>query len=316
MSGPKDRTRIAKDKVLNLIDQAAEKYFGSGKEWCLSLSGGEIFIHYDELLLFCQEAKKRNGYTTLITNCFWATSQDRARELLVPLKEAGLRVLGVSVGQYHREFIPLERVANAILAARSLSVQPHVRMASTTKMRLWQIMAELDRHGIWFVDFMEMPVTPAGRAEFEVPTAELLTSDEGIPAGRCPAPGLTINPSGRGMVCCNGAGEYGLDVGSIYESSYSQLENEMEQSVLLRFLLTIGPSGLLEFLPQNERSRFEGRKYVSVCHLCFELVRDPTRRSLFESKAMEWFQRKIGESFPSLSSSLALYEEPEGTRRS
>lgn len=296
-SGPKDRTRIAHDDIMTLIREAGARYAGS--EWCLSLSGGEIFLHYDELLSFCREAKKLGGYTTLITNGFWASSVERAVEMLRPLKDAELRILGMSVGQYHRQYIPPAHVANAIKAAREVGIRPHIRMASTKSFRLWQMMQELSQHGLWFVDFMEMPITPAGRAEFEIDVSELVLEDE-LPTGGCPAPGLTINPQGEGMYCCNGAGEYGLSVGNIRDHTYGELEERFNGSLLLDFLLKFGPAKALDLLDSADAERLRAKKYVSVCHLCMEVIRDPVRLALLEQRVAEWYRARLREWMPDL----------------
>jgi hypothetical protein len=301
-SGPKDRTRISHDDVIKLIREAGARY--AGKDWCLSLSGGEIFLHYDELLRFCQEAKRLGGYTTLITNGFWATSVEKAEQMLTPLKAADLRILGMSVGRYHSEYIPPERVAFAIKAARRIGLRPHIRMAATKSFRLWQMMSVLAEHGLWFVDFMEMPITPAGRAEFEIDVNEFMVEDE-LPLGGCPAPGLTINPQGEGMFCCNGAGEYGLSVGNIRNYSYDQLEERFDGSLLLDFLLKFGPAKALDLLEPDDAARLRTRKYVSVCHLCTEVIRDPARLALLESRVADWYRARLKAWMPD----LALAEE-------
>src|ERR1700680_5314912 len=68
-SGPKDRTTLAHEKVIELISEASRIY---DPGWCLSLSGGEIFIYYDRLREYVRLAYEGKGYSTLITNCFWA----------------------------------------------------------------------------------------------------------------------------------------------------------------------------------------------------------------------------------------------------
>jgi organic radical activating enzyme len=310
-SGPKDKTRITRAETISLIEQAGSLY--KGTEWCLSLSGGEIFLHYDELLEYSQLANSLGGYTTLITNCFWARTVEVAEEMLRPLKEANLKVLGASVGEFHREYIPINHVANAIKAARSVGILPHIRMASTKKFRLWQIMQELEKHEIWFVDFMEMPVTPAGRAAREVNRDDLHLKP-GVPKGGCPAAGMTINPSGNAMVCCNGAGEYGLDVGSIREYSLENLNQRMASSLMVDFLVKFGPSRLLELLPEKERQNFEVSEYVSVCHLCFEIFADPTRHRRLNSLIEQWYRDQATAWMPGLSAELEKFHSTQLTK--
>lgn len=269
-SGPRDRTGLTDEEVFKLIDDAAERFRGP-EEWCLSLSGGEVFLYYDRLLSYCVRTKQRGGYVTLITNGFWATSVSRAVELLRPLQENGLRLMGMSMSAFHQEYVSEERVLNALRAAGELRLRTHIRVAATRSHRMWKIMQELSAAGLWFTDFMEMPVTPAGRAGRTIAPSELLRTPE-YPRGTCPAAGMTINPKGDAMVCCNGAGEVGLTVGNVRKANFNQLQDEFDRDEIVDYLKRFGPAAALELLGDAETSKsFEERGYVSVCHLCHDV---------------------------------------------
>lgn len=267
MSGPKDKTGITHEKTLDLIREAGHLYH---RGWCLSLSGGEIFLHYDRLLEYASLAQSLGGYTTLITNGYWATSVAVAEEKLRPLKAADLRLLGLSADRFHEPYIPLQRIKNAITAANEIGIPVQLRSVASRSGRLSDVLKGIEDAHPWFVQFMEMPLIPDGRAR-DIDESELFLKDE-IPGGACPAASLTLNPSGDAMVCCNGGGSYEpLQLGNIRNYSLRDLEYRFATDPTLLFLRNVGPKAVLEHLPKHERERLESKRYVNECHLCLEI---------------------------------------------
>ena len=279
-SGPTDKTAIHHERCLELISEAGRLYQG---DWCLTLSGGEVFLFYDRLLEYVTCAREHNGYTTLISNCFWATSPQRAEELLRPLIDQDLRVLGISLTQFHQEYVDPKRVGIAIEAARKLKLRVRVRSVASKTSRLWELLRAVEGAHPWFVQFMEMPLVPHGRAE-QLPEDDLFFADE-LPTGTCPAASLTINPSGKGMVCCNGGGDLEpLQVGDVDFHSLEQLEYLFASDPTLRYLVRRGPSACIDFLSPDEAEKVRDSRYVNECDLCIKLFRDEKRASLIKER--------------------------------
>ena len=288
-SSPKDKTAVSHERVLFLIKEAGNIY---NPNWCLTLSGGEIFIHYDRLLEYTSAAKKNGGYTTLITNCFWATSLEKAEELLNPLIENDLRVLGVSADHFHTPYISVERVKNAIRAARNLNLQVRLRSVASGSGRLSDILKQIEDINPWFMPMMEMPLVPDGRAN-NIPESELFLQ-ETIPTGKCPAASLTINPSGKAMACCNGGGSHpNLQVGSVEESSLEELEYLFTTSPTINYLRNAGPYECIQYLPEDEQEKVTTKKYVNECHLCIELFSKTDRGDKIRKAIEEEFKNKM-----------------------
>ncbi len=82
------------------------------------LAGGEPFLKPDlleEIIRLCGSYCVPIDYVE--TNAFWATSIDKAHDLLGRMRDAGLTGLLVSASMFHNEFIPFERTQNCIDAA-------------------------------------------------------------------------------------------------------------------------------------------------------------------------------------------------------
>src|SRR5437879_6263567 len=83
------------------------------------------------------------------------------------------------------------------LQALTLRLRVHVRSVASKSGRLWQLLRAVEGANPWFVQFMEMPLVPSGRAKL-LPEDELLYAEE-FPIGPCPAASLTVNPAGKAM---------------------------------------------------------------------------------------------------------------------
>jgi hypothetical protein len=81
----------------------------------LTITGGEPFLYIDEVASLVRHARN-HGVTgvSILTNAFWAISEDKTREILSLLCDSGFGmssdIIKASVGIYHQEFIPIERV--------------------------------------------------------------------------------------------------------------------------------------------------------------------------------------------------------------
>lgn len=292
-SSPDDRTAVPHERVLELIREAGRIY---SPGWCFSVSGGEVFLHYDRLCQYVAEAKRNGGYSTLITNCFWATTPERAEGMLQPLAATDLRKLGVSADSFHSPYIPPQFVTNALKAARKYGIVPHLRSVATRSSRLWHVLRQLEDAELWFTEFMEMPVIPDGRARATL--AEDLFVQDTLPLGKCPSASLTINASGKAMVCCNGGGSYPqLQIGDVTSHSLAQAELLFASDPTLNYLRNVGPAGCMQFLTDEDRASIEAKKYVNQCHLCIELFSQAQRGERLRLSIEERFTASVKREF-------------------
>jgi hypothetical protein len=111
--------RIPLDRLLGYIDQAA----ALGSVRLVVFSGGECFLLGDELVVAIARATVNGLATRCVSNGFWAHSEERAAELLGRLRDAGLKELNVSTGDYHQRFVPPSRVVTAALAGVRLGMR-------------------------------------------------------------------------------------------------------------------------------------------------------------------------------------------------
>lgn len=87
----------------------------------LHFTGGEPFLNF-ELLCDAVEMAEALGIpsTFVETNCYWASSNEVAREKLFLLKSKGLKGIMISVNPFYLEYVPFERTELASLVSREV----------------------------------------------------------------------------------------------------------------------------------------------------------------------------------------------------
>lgn len=85
-------------------------------------TGGENFIHRNELLALVRECTRLDLKSEIITNAYWATSPTVARDVLAPFQDAGLHSLRISVDEYHLPYVPVDRVHCALAGMAALGL--------------------------------------------------------------------------------------------------------------------------------------------------------------------------------------------------
>ena len=267
------------EDALRYVDEAAEL---PQMEW-ISITGGEPFLLYDKMLRIIHHASELGLKTECVTNCYWATSREKAEDRLRELVEAGLDVINISVDDFHQRFIPFERVRNCYEAAKSLGLKIVIQSVygRGSRLRLDEIIRRLGGDGIkvlgpkprgkaLYAIAIESGFIPIGRGA-RIPREEW-------PIGSGPVEGpckvvlrdISISPEGRLLPCCSAAGLLPqASIGSLAEKSLMELLEEALEVELLKWLREVGPWGIAEktgFRPDPEG-------YVNRCHLCYEVLR-------------------------------------------
>jgi hypothetical protein len=91
--------------------------------------GGEPFLFYPILLSGVREANYLKFLTCVLSNGYWATSVENAKEFLIPIRDVGLDHLQLSSDYYHGIASEPTRVSNAIKAARQVGISVGVSSA-------------------------------------------------------------------------------------------------------------------------------------------------------------------------------------------
>jgi len=247
----------------------------------LLIFGGEPMLN-PQVVLAAIEAGKRAGIPSLdiITNGFWAGTNEKAQSWARQLRAAGLDRVIFSVDIFHAEFVPvdnLKRAAQAALSAGMSKVIWNVGLfhrgepSLPEDLRTWEMVKELREIS---QDINENEIILAGRALKNY--GHRFPGMAGIPRDTCPGPTyatnianptvLTLYPNGNIWICWH------LIAGNAKHSSLADfIQNfDAHQNEIIRTLIAAGPAGLLALpIAQGFKPK---EAYINACELCQELM--------------------------------------------
>jgi len=206
--------------------------------------GGEPFLFLRELSHLVREGTGLGYQVSALTNAFWAVSDDAARQILAPLREAGLASLGISTDCWHVRSVPPERVERALRICEELGIK-------SSKM-----VTEMD--GVMF----------RGRAAARLSScaAEMTPWQELIECGKetLAEPGRVHLDRYGGLHLCQGLlmGDAAKGIAAVIQGY------DAHDHPVVRLLTEGGPKRLAE---EAMSHGFQPRAaYAGGCHLCYE----------------------------------------------
>ncbi|MCB9650925.1 MAG: radical SAM protein [Deltaproteobacteria bacterium] len=286
-SSPRRTEVIDLDMAKDAIRTAKEA--GAG---LVAFTGGEPFLFQPMLRELVQYAQSHGLPSAVVTNCFWATSPDKATAVLSALAEDGLVDFTTSFDWFHLEFLDVARIRNGLHAAVELGMRCHVNVVVTREGAVCKSdvceMLELDPEWIGergFIEVKELSPVPVGHAEDYVPDKDFLRYDERWLIGR-PCYFALRNPvvstTGDVYGCCGfgGGTDTGpselLKIGSMRERPLDELIADLRGNLLFNMIASVGPNSLIEMVKERWPGTLTRGDYVFNCEACQEISRNPT----------------------------------------
>jgi len=282
----------------------------------IGFTGGEPLIFYKEILELVGVAKSHGLRSKIATNAFWATARKTAYEKLKKLRDNGLDFISISTDAYHQEYVPLERVLNAILSALELDLA--VTIAFIHKPDNGKELAKIieflrsfgledklifSRHldpdirqylSMSYVDYIEefkkriyireSTVSYGGRAmkfknECTFYPLEEMPRDGCVQVGRV----MLIMPSGNLLMCCTPIGfdDNSFSIGNIDQEGLPVLIDKVRQDRVIEYLEVRGPYYMMEAL--GKKGFHFNTRYTSKCHLCSQMIKKLGRKRIADA---------------------------------
>lgn len=257
--GPWSRGTFTRRQLSRVLDEASAM---GGVEW-IYFEGGEPFLYYGLMVEGLRMARDKGFTTGVVTNCYWATSEEDARVWLRPLADLGLADLSISDDWFHGGDSDETPARAALRAATAMGLPVHpIRIERPAS------------QGGTGTGGRKGAAIVGGRVKFRGRAADKLTHDQARkPAGEfdeCPFEDL--ERPGRVHVDAFGNVHFcqGLCIGSMWERPLAGLLEEYRapSHPILGPLVEGGPARLAEVhgvTPDKEG-------YVDACHFCY-LVR-------------------------------------------
>jgi pyruvate-formate lyase-activating enzyme len=90
----------------------------------IDVTGGEPLLRLPELLEIARRARSHGKSVRVVSNGFWARNTDRAAAIVRQLVDAGVTSIGLSIDEWHLDYLDAAVVANYIAAARQMGMIP------------------------------------------------------------------------------------------------------------------------------------------------------------------------------------------------
>lgn len=266
-----DKTKLPFHIAQRVIDEA-RSITGKHDQFMICFSGGEPFLYFDEMVELTRYATHQGAEVRCVTNCFWATSLEEAREKIYALHKAGMKGIGISCDQFHTQFASFEYIRNAFAACKEKNIIVDFKhVVVKGKNRVYDVLRGLDDmlpDSLFIVN--EMRCIPLGRARNLSPEVFLYTDN--IPTESCRGIGrLAVDATGEVYPCCIPARESLLCIGNVNERSFVDILHDAQKNRLLCILKDKGPGYFIPFLAQHN-AWDNTQRFVNECHLCCRIL--------------------------------------------
>ncbi|OPX63760.1 MAG: hypothetical protein A4E33_01528 [Methanoregula sp. PtaB.Bin085] len=268
--------------------------------WVLSLTGGEPFSNVPLLRAVMEIAGGYGFYTSVVTNGFWATSQEKAVQVLKSLPQ--ICFLSVSTDVYHEEFIPLENVKNVIRAATECNIPYYVSVITENREEpgYRRIHAEL-------LDLVGDPDKVMTGITF--PVGRAMDQGDKLKYRMCSTPCHDVCTAASSPCIFPDGSVYGcigplidlkhdqpLYLGSLRKHSVAEIFEKAETHSVLHALRLWGPAKIWKMLRDAGLGDRIPAEFVadSNCQACYALLADPAIRDWLQKLETDPdFRRKV-----------------------
>lgn len=270
------------------IRQAGDSSFVNS----IGFSGGEPFMDIPRLETAVTLCREHGLAPTVTTNGFWAHSVTAAKDVLKKMKS--LIQVCLSTDVFHQEFIPVDRIVNAIKACDEFGIHCAVVV---THLKDNQDEAERIRRQLHHVDglftLQQWPVLNSGRARFQIKKDDLFTYD--LSNSVCvSADTPTLNANGELTACCGPAGQWPdshrLSFGHLNDRALKETIEIGDQDPIVQALRVWGPARLLDLAMACAAKKgitLDIPAAIDICTICEYLFTDVERTTLVERSLQE-----------------------------
>jgi MoaA/NifB/PqqE/SkfB family radical SAM enzyme len=277
-AGPNRKEMLPEFVALKVLEESKKLHIPA-----IGIAGGEPFLYMDLMSKLIKEAAQSDMTIIVVTNAFWAASEETATQKLRYLKELGLKRIQFSLDDHHQRFIPLENVANALKAAVKLEYDDikllGASIGNTGKFK-YQLfyLKEILGVDISSIDLIDRARTShryyfdedQERYSFE----ELEHSDTNDLPVKKPGDCLSemmLDVNGDIYPCCNNF--VGI-IGNTYTDNLDEILGKLHLNRYFRILKKEGPFALARYLDRTQGTNFVDKRYGNWCELCADIFQN------------------------------------------
>lgn len=272
-SSPENRQKLFRNDAEMLVREIA------AESPAICFTGGESFLTKDTLLS-CLELARRSGViSTLVTNAFWATSDARAREILLELMSAGLQGICISLDRFHLDYVSPQNAIRVAAISKEIGLSHAIRVCRTKRdsfaTKLLATYKSSEFH------FQIVKVLRLGRARGL--SVNSFNETRSIPRARCSTVlSPIVQPDGSVQACC-GPGihfsrENPLHLGNWRKEPLSKILRRARSDAFIMALSNQGPAGLIKMIDGDGMAEYFPRRrktFTGICELCLDICNNP-----------------------------------------
>ena len=233
----------------------------------ISFSAGEPFLYFPEMVELVTLCHQHGIYSRIVTNSFWAKSDEAANRLVAELLAKGLCQLRLSYSRWHQKNINREYVVNAANSCRRHDLDYFVSFVTDFSQEDAPYEQFLRAQGLRF--FPE-PVIYAGRAD-SFPRRTISTDYQ----ANCCDMNPYLTPDLDIYACCDAGSHFPATnffyLGNLTEQSVEELFAKSESDRLYNLIRTMGISNIASYAGMAAREIIT----FSKCELCRQLFNSP-----------------------------------------
>jgi len=316
---PEVETRISGPDLIRFIDEA----YDLGTVGQVIFSGGEPTLLKDDLFDAIRHATAKGMLTRVVTNGWWGGAKPSiGLDFLDRLIDAGLSELNISVDEWHQDWIPLAKVRNAFLACVERRFPCLIGHKAAARTRL----SKEDLESFFGVELVHYREGQCYTAEEQ---SRLFTTGPIVPVGPAAAPirdedlkripwhggcasvfrDIVVGADYQLQPCCGivTKGIPELTLGDVRDRPMLDLIEDGNNDAILNWIALEGPAAMARFITEREPGIPFRDDFVSVCHVCNEVLTRPDMR--------EALRKHLPEKLAYLRLHRQLMEEGRGIRK-
>lgn len=242
----------------------------------LALTGGEPFFDMENLKIISEHGRKLGFVISAVTNAFWASTKERALEVL--LQVPAIQMISLSTDVYHLKSIPFDNIKNGIWAAKQLRILYNIAVCTDSEEDTQYKRIIEDILKITDNDNIRTAITfPVGRAEKHIKRFNYRVSSEPTIAACTMAGSPVIFPEGKVMGCIGPvmklSSSHPLVLGSLHNESLSEILDRAESNTILHAIRVWGPHIIVSILQDHGLGDLIPKEYIAdcTCDICYKL---------------------------------------------
>jgi organic radical activating enzyme len=276
-AGPHRKEEMLLEHCFAWIEQA--RAYRHGHIQGLALTGGEPFYDLDRLAQVSGYAKSLGFIVSVVTNGFWASTQDVAMNVLS--RVPAIEMVSVSTDVHHQKAISFDCVKNAVWAAGELGRLYSIAVCTDNEddPQYQRIMEDLKAIGE--ADRTRAAIIfPAGRAQKRAHDFHYHTAPEPSIGACSAASSPVIFPDGRVSACIGPLltlpPGHPMALGDLHRETLSVVLDRSELNPVLHAIRAWGPHKLVSLLRAQGFDSLLPKEYICdcPCDVCYKLLRD------------------------------------------